>query len=372
VLSSAHKQSRFLSSHVLGALIAFAFSLTALVSQPANAGLLSFCEGWLIPKPIAKEVEGESLARLDELLGEIRSLGLNKILSSYEDKMVRVDVRARRSGSQSQIEWHNTRFGKRILTLRNLHWKSEEEKQLLRWKLADALYRLELDKRLLSLRSMILETGMEKGEQGWIKYLLTLPSRWKDARVLQMADLQADMYKLMENSPLLKADVIFPQEDPGKKWFRSLLLFGDSTTKIFPNQEDQKLFERLGESGLKQELSDRHSRWVRLNYYFDFAKRMAIATSVVSTLMVGQQLLELPNMYEAQITASNQGSNIGVSKEVQLQIVAERNRLEKARRAERSKIYPDTRVLDQIEGELRELNARYSWLLLIPFEGGKP
>lgn len=295
-------------------------------------------------------------ARFNEMIGILRGLGLRRLTEAYDQRQVEVSFRPKRWPWQHDIDWRNTILGgKRILIIRNLQWEDEAARQRALWELGEALYRLELDKKLWSTRSMVNH----------------------DRGIGRVNGLQADLYRLLDNLPRLRAADVLPERDPGRWWALYLALGVDASKSIFPNLMDFRARRTSGPYAAADASRERNSRSLLFNSYMDWLKRLTVIGMLAQGVVSAPYLAELPGYVDAQmswITGQQQQTEV-VSTPVaesqlpstaRIQVQSEKLRLEKAIHAEQNKLNADAHEIDRLKAEYKSLIDLYPWLVLTP------
>lgn len=281
----------------------------------------------------------EASVRLNEIVKELHRLGLKRLIEPFDHGLVRVEWRrARKASPPSQVGWRNTwLIGKRVLTVRQLKWQNEAERQRAIWDVAAALFRLELADSLWSLRAMI-----PTGPGALNTY--NLPQAWAEDRLEALNAYEGELYRLLERLPAVSAAEVLPVKDPGRHWLLTMALLRDVGARVFPNQSD-----RGGDYTLANER--RYGLAAVVNYYVDWVKRLAAVAGVAGGVYwAAPAVLDWPGHVHTQAIMHRQQS--------ELTPMQRKTELEQALREERAKvIVPNADKIQDLQRQYNELRA---------------
>ncbi len=296
-----------------------------LVAPPLFAADSELCEGAL---------SGNSAA-FKEVLEALHLMGLKQLTSVIDSGKYPVEFRAKVFPLQTDVAARSSLLNNKKLIIRNLDLSSEQSRQISTWKVALALYELQVENRLFSADAFV---G---------------PLIWRDQRLRLVTTLEVELYKLFENSPWLNEERLLPKKDPGRfSWLR--IAFGsDATQYIAPNQVDFQLWKKGGERAVTGALEGRHSRTMLFHYFNNHLKRLTRVMLVAHLISITPPLIqELPGYFEALETSQ------GYNEEIRHEAV----RLEREILRQEKMPQPDSALIDSLKTELQRLVDRYPWL----------
>ena len=244
------------------------------------------------------------------------SLGLKNLLSEVDADQVKVSVRKKWRPFQAMVSARINWTGKKILVIRksavpraNLiepdsprRWidvSTPAKLEKFRWQVAMSLFQLQMQPALWSHDALLPEgtslprTWSDIKDQGY-----EIPSEWRDQKLGMAQDLIHELYALFQSFQSLRAKDIMPAKDPGSKWALKIWILKDASLNIGPNLADYQKWNPEDTEDLDNSLITRHSRSILFNYYMNHFKRLMMISSVVSTLALAPQLLEIPSYIE--------------------------------------------------------------------------
>jgi hypothetical protein len=203
-------------------------------------------------------------AHFDEVITQLHEFGLRELTSSYDQGLVQVQFSSPHFWQRLDLRQHLRSFtGTRVLNVRRVEWRNDEERQRAIWHVAEALYRLETAKSLWN-------------------------PRWTRAQRLDHVTLlQDEMYRLLDLLPAVRVEDVLPSQDPSRYWGLPALFLRDISPRQFPNLSDRDLRSGQDIEGWAKALRARYDRASLVHAYLDWIKRGATVAVVGSALALG-------------------------------------------------------------------------------------
>ena len=268
-------------------------------------------------------------------------LGLKNLLRDFDNGEVEVQFkRPWLPLMQDPVSARISMLNKKYIVIRKVDVSTPERKQLFTWRIAMALFELQMEPALWSGAAVFpddLPVYVDTKE-----FLARLPRTWADERMDLSKRLMNDLYTLFSNLPDIGPDTIMPptdktgelyaatretlgikqetampEKDPGLYWKVKAAVLRDASQDIGPNAADYSHWLRAGHDPIDQALNTRHANSTLFNYYMNHLKRMLMVTSLLTTLAWSPHLLMIPSYIESH--------NIDVERSHQLSTTAMRN-----------------------------------------------
>ena len=237
--------------------ILLAFTLSVEACLPAWA-LASSCDGAMdLTAPLASDDLQETKARFATVLHALQKYELTRLLDGQRSGKTAVRFEKHVVGKPPlEIQWHSRMP---VLLVRHLDLSTPELMEKALWNVAESFYRIEMRRSYALSMAKPPSSSSEKPTTlaTYIPHPMTGLGLFRDTRLQWIADLQIDLYRLIEKLPTLDREALFRTRAPGASVVVKSLLF-DPGRYISVNKEDFNIFERFGHSGVRQAVLDNH------------------------------------------------------------------------------------------------------------------
>ncbi len=180
----------------------------------------------------------------------IHHLGLFRITDELDSGQIRVIIQRRRKPWQLFAKGFISRFRKeKILVERTRPQMSEYDRQLAVWQTAGALYTLQM--------------------QTWFWSLPKRETPMPTSGLLQIQQLNEQMYMLLDHLPLLTPQKLLPRKVAEKLW--------RSPRSLQPNLRDYQVWQNQGAQTLSNIIGRRYQSAVVAKYYLEKTKRLVFS-----------------------------------------------------------------------------------------------
>ena len=301
------------------------------------------------------ETPGPTTQTFAQIKWDLQFAGANELLAPLESGAVEVRIHEHRMPWQAMIRARAGWMGKPVLHLRGLRYDNEKALQLLVWKTAVQLFDLQIRQGLWRMRSVLSATQQKDFDQALAggldqlqAFIKSVPGTWRDEKVRRLALLEADLYKVLDDLPLLQAKDILPAQDGGDSWPLGLVVGVDQSKSIRPNLKD---FEQFRATHRMPDLGKRQGLNILFNYYMNFLKR----ASLVAMLLTAP-----PALYSADWTGSQSPPQQTLVQQNQQRVIAEANKLKML--IEKYKKLGQHEKVAELEQDLQDLYELYPWL----------
>ncbi|MGE0528322.1 MAG: hypothetical protein AB7G93_17260 [Bdellovibrionales bacterium] len=340
---------------------------TAALTFPPLSQARPNCPGFLLP-----QLRTEALrSGIETAVGELNRLGLKTLTQSWNSQQVDVSFRHRRFPWQGNVDGRTSDSGRRKhLIVRELPNGSESDRQMAVWDVALALYELEL-KSGPELAGTELSVPMSASEDDLLPFLLIEASRQNvHARLRHAAELQREIYALLDHLPKVEASQVLWRRDPARHLrFTALLGLDTALGRTRPNQAD--LTEaREDRVNVSEQLDRRYRRNSMAASYL-----RVLHTLVLTAHLIAPFGLETPSQVEAraaheafqreldQAPARAQNVQERTRNYYREKILRQSSQLEEEIRELEQMPVRDQEILKRRRGELQELLNRNPWIL---------
>lgn len=238
----------------------------------------------------------------------LNAQGLTLLTTPVNSGKVSVVFRASLNPWSAPVAMKFSRFSAhKKIVIREMNFKTEVDRQLAIWRLAEALYQAQVQEKLFSAeliasrlpRSLDLQNA--GADDDFAYFLLSMPRAWREERAQFLAKLQSEMYALFASLPLLNADRLLPQRSSsGFRWLR-WLRNSDTSQSIVPTQSGFAAWKASGgPAGVQSSLSEQQGRTLLFNYYFNHLKRMVRVGLMLSVMTAAiPHVPEIPTFIES-------------------------------------------------------------------------
>lgn len=336
---------------------ALAFSFL-VVTIPAFALNGDGCEGRLEGRGVPIEVRDAFLY--------IHKIAPRLMSDVYEGKIT-VEKRRRWTPFQDAVSARYSQFrGRKLLIIREIDTSSAKSKQKFIWDIAQALFELQMEPWLWSKESLSARDeaaaalDVDENEDALAYFAVHMPKKWRDHYLEKASVLMRERYQLAASLSALEPKDIMDEAPPsGLNQIRLKV----GAASIAPNLRDYNILFKKGSTALEKTFAAANEKALLAKYYFNHARRLLVASFMVSTLSLVPHLLEIPSYYEVEHEWQKYEESLQKAADhatlVQLRLLEQRRQSEIARlktriTEEEAKAPRDESLLNRIKRELQQ------------------